>query len=188
MSYSLSDVCDLQKTAESTIDDWYRYLSGRSLNKVEYFSSVLCGSVYELSALGEGVHGLYDQFPLYRLDAFDCQTFVETVLALAWADSFSLFLKNKCFISYRGRDVDFFNRTHFICLDWRHLFRGLLSLVDITADCVRKFPMLNLRVSSVDIDRHGFSQKPLRLFVYWMVRSLLMSRINYKHYIIELAV
>src|SRR5579863_9448532 len=38
---------------------------------------------YLIGALGEGPEAQYDQSPLYRTDAFDCVTFVSTVIALA---------------------------------------------------------------------------------------------------------
>ncbi len=67
------------------------------------------GAQYVLDPLGEG-YG-YDADPLIRFDAFDCTTFVETVLAGSDVER----LKR---IRYRGGDVSFENRNHFIETDW----------------------------------------------------------------------
>ncbi|MBV53049.1 MAG: hypothetical protein CL816_03170 [Coxiellaceae bacterium] len=153
-----NDVYDVQKSAKTSIEVWYRGLSNTPLNKVEYFSSVLFGSVYELTALGEGLNGNYDQYPLYRTDAFDCQTYVETVLALSCSESFPTFFYNKCYISYQGKDVSFLNRAHFICMDWQHLLSDNPRLRDITQDLAANHCQLRLYSSSVLIDRFSWIQ------------------------------
>src|ERR1035437_2644460 len=51
------------------------------LNQV---SAALLGKPYQLGPLGEGKFGAEDPDPLYRLDAFDCTTFIETVMANAY--------------------------------------------------------------------------------------------------------
>ena len=67
------------------------------------------GARYVLDPLGEGVG--YDSDPLIRFDAFDCTTFVETVLAAGDVSRL-----NK--IRYAGGVVAFENRNHFIETDW----------------------------------------------------------------------
>lgn len=67
------------------------------------------GAKYVLDPLGEGAG--YDSDPLIRFDAFDCTTFVETVLA--GGDAARL---NK--IRYADGVVAFENRNHFIETDW----------------------------------------------------------------------
>src|SRR5690606_32543867 len=57
---------------------------GMSLpERVDKLSSIFLGSDYVGDPLGEGESGVYDRDPLYRFDAFDCTTYVETVLALS---------------------------------------------------------------------------------------------------------
>ncbi len=51
--------------------------------RVEAISELFLGVPYKLGALGEGPGGEFDRDPLIRFDAFDCTTFVETVMALA---------------------------------------------------------------------------------------------------------
>lgn len=67
------------------------------------------GAKYVLDPLGEG-RG-YDTDPLIRFDAFDCTTFVETVLADGDIERL-----NK--IRYADGKIGFENRNHFIETDW----------------------------------------------------------------------
>lgn len=75
----------------------------------EYPGQSYLGAQYQNSALGECVPP--DDDPLIRFDAFDCTTFVETVLA--GGDKGRL---NQ--IRYKDGDVGFINRNHFIESDW----------------------------------------------------------------------
>ena len=67
------------------------------------------GTKYVLNPLGEGKAP--DTDPLFRTDAFDCSTFVETVLADG-----DLNKLNK--IRYKDEKIDFLNRNHFVETDW----------------------------------------------------------------------
>ncbi|MDE6250007.1 MAG: DUF1460 domain-containing protein [Alphaproteobacteria bacterium] len=67
------------------------------------------GAKYILDPLGEGVAP--DTDPLIRTDAFDCTTFVETVMANGDVDRLTK-------IRYRDGVPGFLNRNHFIETDW----------------------------------------------------------------------
>lgn len=67
------------------------------------------GAKYISSPLGEGKAP--DTDPLIRTDAFDCTTFVETVLADGNVDKLTK-------IRYQNGKVDFLYRNHFIETDW----------------------------------------------------------------------
>lgn len=67
------------------------------------------GAKYVNDPLGEG--RAPDSDPLIRDDAFDCTTFVETVVAHGDVDTL-----NK--IRYKNSEIDFINRNHFIETDW----------------------------------------------------------------------
>lgn len=67
------------------------------------------GVKYVNDPLGEG--RAPDTDPLIRSDAFDCTTFVETVLAHGDVDTL-----NK--IRYKNGEIDFINRNHFIETEW----------------------------------------------------------------------
>ena len=67
------------------------------------------GAPYVLDPLGEEVAP--DMDPLIRFDAFDCTTFVETVLSNGDVNKL-----NK--IRYKDGQISFINRNHFIESDW----------------------------------------------------------------------
>lgn len=67
------------------------------------------GAKYIADPLGEAK--LPDSDPLIRTDAFDCTTFVETVLAGGDVNSLTK-------IRYKDGEIGFLNRNHFIETDW----------------------------------------------------------------------
>lgn len=87
-------------------------------DRIGFISEAFLKKPYELGALGEGPGGDYDQYPLYRTDAFDCETYVDTVLALAFASNTSSFERYIEQIRYKNGQVSFITRNHFTCLDW----------------------------------------------------------------------
>ncbi len=95
--------------------------------RIDYLTAefVAAGYPYIAEPLGEGSDALYNQKPLYRLDAFDCTTFIETILALATTqanknDSITLknFQNKINAIRYKDADISFYNRNHFPSGDW----------------------------------------------------------------------
>ena len=87
-------------------------------NRLDIISAKFLGKPYILGALGEGADAYFDQKPRYRLDAFDCDTFVTTVLALALAKNDQSFERCMSKVRYKEGKVDFITRNHFISLDW----------------------------------------------------------------------
>ncbi len=125
-SGSLSNL--LQKTQPSQ-ESQVSVISERVTNASEQF----LGKPYAHSPsdpLGEGPQGRYDQDPLYRLDTFDCTTFVETTLAAATAETAVDFEDKIKRIRYKDADVRFTSRNHFPSLDWIPNNKWLLD--DIT--------------------------------------------------------
>lgn len=101
--------------------------------RIETISALFFDKPYLLGALGEGEHGDFDQMPLYRVDAFDCQTYVDTVLALALAnnlDSFKHYIRQ---VRYHNGLVSFIHRNHFTCLDWNINNQKQGFITDITS-------------------------------------------------------
>jgi N-acetylmuramoyl-L-alanine amidase-like len=86
--------------------------------RIEIQSAALLNTPYLEGALGEGVNGRYDQNPLYRFDYFDCETYVDTVMALALAKDLSDFKNKINQIRYNQGNVDFTQRNHFPSADW----------------------------------------------------------------------
>ncbi|MBA3662120.1 MAG: DUF1460 domain-containing protein [Gammaproteobacteria bacterium] len=79
-------------------------------------------STYRASALH------LQQSPLYRLDYFDCQSFVQTAMALLFAHDLASFDQHYLKISYgaaglKQNIVHFYNRNHFVEADFNPLNR-----------------------------------------------------------------
>ena len=100
------------------------------------------GARYISSPLGEGVAP--DDDPLIRYDAFDCTTFVETVLADG-----DLKKLNK--IRYKNGEIDFLNRNHFIESDC------LMNNADLVQNVSNKYGKTSVR--NVRIDKTSWLKK-----------------------------
>lgn len=120
----------------ATIDQLYHKINSKPYptlsDKITTVSAFFLNKPYELGALGEGTQGEYDQFPLYRTDAFDCETYVDTVLALSFANNSSTFEHAINQIRYKNGQVSFITRNHFTCLDWNQNNQSQGFLRDIT--------------------------------------------------------
>lgn len=79
------------------------------------------------------------QDPVYRLDGFNCQTFVQFVMALLYAKNIADFDQTMLAISYgaagnpHGEIVHSYNRNHFIDGDWNPVNERNGLLTDVTA-------------------------------------------------------
>ncbi len=87
-------------------------------HRIKIQSAELLNVLYSEGALGEGGMGKYDQNPLYRFDYFDCETYVDTVMALALAKDLSDFKNKINQIRYKKGNVSFIHRNHFPSADW----------------------------------------------------------------------
>ncbi|MDR2098572.1 MAG: DUF1460 domain-containing protein [Rickettsiales bacterium] len=87
-------------------------------DRIGEVSARFLGAPYIEDPLGEGEGAALDPDPLWRFDAFDCLTYVETVLALANSDSEEGFEKAMREIRYKGGEVSFLSRNHFTSIDW----------------------------------------------------------------------
>lgn len=102
--------------------------------RVEAISELFLGVSYKLGPLGEGSDGEFDRDLLIRFDAFDCTTFVETVMALALDSDLEAATRTLQKIRYKDGQIGYATRNHFIELDWvpNNVRSGYLR--DITAD------------------------------------------------------
>jgi len=102
--------------------------------RVEAISKLFLGVPYKLGPLGEGPDGEFDRDPLIRFDAFDCTTFVETVMALALDSDLDSATRTLQKIRYKDGQIGYATRNHFIELDWvpNNVRAGYLR--DITSD------------------------------------------------------
>lgn len=90
------------------------------------------GQPYVGGPLGEGPAGTFDRDPRFREDAFDCTTFVETVIAVAKARTKSAVLPNMDSIRYKNGVVSFETRNHMPGIDWINNNKANGTLTDIT--------------------------------------------------------
>ncbi|KTD07181.1 N-acetylmuramoyl-L-alanine amidase-like domain-containing protein [Legionella jamestowniensis] len=111
-----------QEEANKTLSELYHNLNNLPKSdmaaRLEAISSQFLGKEYLLGALGEGIKGRFDQAPRYRTDAFDCDTYVTTVLAIALANDTNNFKQCLCRIRYENGHVAYISRNHFTSLDW----------------------------------------------------------------------
>jgi len=104
---------------DKTIEQIYQTLqTENTTQRIEQISRHFLGKPYQLGSLGEGKNAKFDQDPIYRTDTFDCLTYVSTVIALAKANNLPQFQEEMNKIQYRHAKPSFFNRLHFMSVDW----------------------------------------------------------------------
>ncbi len=126
--------------------------------RLEKMSALFLGKPYLLGALGEGASGRYDQYPLYRVDAFDCLTFVETVLALSLADNPDSFKQMMNKIRYQDGHVSFLMRNHFTDLDWNKHNQRNGFLKDVTLSIHNQHQQPIAKIASAVINKPAWYQ------------------------------
>lgn len=87
-------------------------------SRLEAVSAKLLGTPYKLGVSGEGNLDAYDQDPLWRLDALDCTTYLETVMAASVSRSVRGFEQALFAVRYKEGRVGFVTRNHFPEVDW----------------------------------------------------------------------
>jgi hypothetical protein len=129
------------------------------MRQLEETSRRFLGVPYLRDPLGEGPKAPVDRDPLFRTDAFDCTTYVETVMALARAQvlgrhSRDGILEELRLIRYREGRVAFESRNHFPESDWIPSNIATGRVRDITHEVAGK----GVRVAhaSARIDRAGW--------------------------------
>ncbi|MBP3545483.1 MAG: DUF1460 domain-containing protein [Alphaproteobacteria bacterium] len=110
-------------------------LAGCHTDKIHYDGQRFLGAQYINSPLGE--EKLPDTDPLIRFDAFDCTTFVETVLANGDIQKLN-------HIRYKNGKIDFLNRNHFIESDW------LTNNADIVQNVTHQYGPTDVRTVTID--------------------------------------
>lgn len=145
-------------SANAVIEKLYQNLNKKPpvdmAERLDYISTGFIDRPYVLGALGEGDNGRYDQWPLYRVDGFDCETFVDTVLAIALANNLPDFQRCINRIRYRNGRVDYLMRNHFTSLDWNRNNQRAGYVKDITNG------FHNKNNQSVALRSHTFINKP----------------------------
>lgn len=126
--------------------------------RFQQISSYFLGRPYLLGALGEGPNGRFDQNPLYRTDAFDCLTYVNTVLALFFAKDLQTFQEKIIAINYENSKVAYETRHHFMN-DWNRSNIQLGLMEDITLKITDDNQKPVAVLSQTLIDKPGWFQQ-----------------------------
>jgi D-alanyl-D-alanine carboxypeptidase/D-alanyl-D-alanine-endopeptidase (penicillin-binding protein 4) len=115
-------------------------------------SGRLLGTKYENGPLGEGEFGGPDPDPRFDFERVDCVTYLEQALALALVGERAPadFLPTLDAIRYRGGEVSFESRNHYMALDWIPANSWLVE--DVTREVGRE----RVRVLRRTIDRARF--------------------------------
>ena len=98
--------------------------------RLQLLSLPFLNTPYVLSPLGEA-RGI-DPDPRFRIDAFDCTTFVETVMVLAYRKDWSEAADLLDHLRYNHDHIDFDHRRHLITADWLPKLQAEGLLSDIT--------------------------------------------------------
>lgn len=106
--------------------------SANVAERVSADSGFFLGKPYVLGALGEGPTAKFDQSPLYRTDAFDCMTYVSTVLAMAESKNFQQFRQHMLDVQYSNHSPSYLTRNHFVSVDWNVNNEKQGFLTDVT--------------------------------------------------------
>ncbi len=135
---------------------WRKVKGATPADRVDSASRSFLGVPYEDAPLGEGGNDAYDHGPLYRFDAFDCMTYVETMLALAGSQKPEEFPKKLARIRYQGDKPRFVTRNHFPCTDWIPHNTRLGVVRDITEEVGVKWGME--RANAI-VNKRGWFEK-----------------------------
>jgi hypothetical protein len=160
-TYTLN-ASSIEREADKTIEALYhnpKLEKNRNLtDKMVWFSKQFLGKAYLLGALGEGQTAYFDQFPLYRVDAFDCETYVDTVLALAMGKNLTTFKEKLLKIRYKAGKRAYIHRNHFTDLDWNHNNQIQGFVKDITTH----FKKIQIQWASTNINKPSwYAKRPI---------------------------
>ncbi len=151
------------QSIDEEVNQLYQHLPQQSgsttVSRLNYFSQYYLNSPYILFPLGEGHPSQYDEMPRARLDGFDCQTYVDTVLALTLANNLNHFKKCLDKVRYHNGSVSFVTRNHFTSLDWNknNQANGYLEDITHTMTDQKKHPIV--QYASTEIDKASWYQK-----------------------------
>jgi N-acetylmuramoyl-L-alanine amidase-like len=141
---------------DAVITDIYHHLPSLQAtpidDRIALISALFLGKPYELGPLGEGSDARFDQQPLYRTDKFDCLTYVETVLALAYGNNLSDFQHHLLALRYADGQPSFVTRNHFMSVDWIPSNTKKSYVRDITDQFVDEQgrPLATMAVATID--------------------------------------
>lgn len=121
--------------ANDRLTEVHAQAAGRPLTeRIKIVSAAFLGVPYVLDPAGEGPDSLIDRDPVIPLDSFDCQTYVETVLAVVSVSEPAAIEAELRELRYHDGRVQFGERLHFPEVDWIPTNTRRGALRDITAE------------------------------------------------------
>jgi hypothetical protein len=145
-----------------------RYANRRSVRRrLVLHSWRMLGANYRDDALGEGQGASLDSEPRWRLAPVDCQTFVETDLALSLGGDLAEARRWLDRIRYRGDAVGYAQRNHFMVGQWvPHLQR-----LGILREATERFAGGPVELLSVDYEAIDWAAIPRRFLPQHFARE-----------------
>lgn len=171
LSYAFCDFNTSKKQTNLEINTIFKQLKQHPQpnigEKLKFISSFWLGRPYLLYCLGEGERGEFDQRPLYRTDGFDCETLVDTTLAVANSKDLKTFNKAIIDIRYHDHKADFIHRNHFTNIDWNRSNQKQKFIKDITQTIHYQGKPVAIKTESI-IDKPNWyakmSEKRIQLY------------------------
>jgi hypothetical protein len=135
---------------------------GTILERLEFLTAYWLGQPYVGGACGEGAAGRVDQYPLYRFDAFDCLTYVNTALALARARSVDEFKALLLAQNYYDAEPCYEKRFHFMSADWnvQNARQGVIT--DVTQKIATRLGVQAHKAQTVISRANWFAKRGLQ--------------------------
>lgn len=142
-----------------SIGERMKYVSGRLLG-LPYLANPLIGSPHTPEEM------------VTRMDAFDCTTYLQTVLALALAKSPDDFTGKLRDIRYADGEVNYYKRLHYT-VDWAQyqIRRGLLTDLTLGEDIIVREKVLSFlkEIEPKRVTMRYFSKAALGYVSRWLV-------------------
>lgn len=144
-----------EKQADAAIKAIYHTINTKNVNmpeRLDLISANFLGKPYLLGALGEGKNARFDQSPLYRTDAFDCETLVTTTLAIALAANETYFPRCLLQLRYANGSPTLLQRNHFTGLDWNlnNQRKGFIKDITTTITNTKQQPIYKIATALID--------------------------------------
>lgn len=146
----LSDI--LQQMKENSLSNW--------IDRLNFLTQKFLNIRYVFDCVGEGINGQYDQSPLFRFDCFDCVTYINTLLALGFAEDAQHFQQLYQSISYCSSEPYYESRSgRFWCTDWNDHNSKHQRVSNITSEFKDANHQVMAKIAYAEINRAAWFKK-----------------------------
>ena len=105
----------------------------RKLNaKIRMLAQLFRQRPYVFDPAGDDTHGDFDTSPSINTQAFDCLSYINTLLAFLQSTDFNTMQTHHTRIRYKTEEKRYFNRHHFMSVDWNRYNVAKKYIQDIT--------------------------------------------------------